>query len=478
MSVRTPLGALKVRATSMVAALLMVGAFGAGVQPNTALAQEDIVAEGIPSNLTKLRPIKGIAYDPKPSDFFQQNAYFDSDFFNSDLTGIWGDDGPGSRQDLELFKTTGLNFLHLYNWNAQRVNHTVFLDAAQARGITVMVPISNFTAGTIVGVTPGCGTCPKGYQAAFKLVTDIFNQVYRGTTSPHPAVAMWGIFNEYDLNKINPANVVFVIQAILTLENQAGIPVASRLPITVPVSDAIFARSVRQALDREQLAAFERATRQWLESNPGKNVDTVPGDLPGAVLAILAISNALADAQTRTTYKAVWDPGEVTVAAVPADFWRTRFIASSNPFRQGPDLRNYLLSPTQFQSAFPGTTAWNTLPPLFFAELGFSQVDAGRDLQRQESIVLKQLQCTNPLAVQANTPQGYFLGSAFFQHTFVDVSHFEAFQVVPGQFTLHGPSDTAPCPACGQRYRVDVLTALPQAASVQQGYADDAATCQ
>jgi hypothetical protein len=443
-----------------VAALVMAGLLGhGGLRAPTAMAQSTI-----PANLTQLRPIKGIAYDPKPSDF-PQSAYFDSDFFNSDFTAIWGDDGPGSRNDLQTFKDAGINFLHLYNWNAQRANHTAFLDAARAHGMAVMVPISNFTAGTIDGNTPGCDTCPFGYQAAFNLVKGIFDQVYGGGVSPHPAVAMWGIFNEYDLNRIDALNVVFVVQAILTLEDQAGTPPANRLPITAPVSDAMFDRAHRGALSRTQAVVFERATLQWLATNPGKNVDTSdPPDLPGGVLAILAIANTLEDAQARTTYKSKFDSAPVTVSPVPADFWKTRFIASANPFREGSALANYLTSPAQFQSAFPGTTAWNTLPPLFFAEMGFSQVDAGHDLSRQASVVLGQIRCTHPLAVSAGTPQGYFLGSAFFQHTFVDASHFEAFQVVPGQFSTHP-------------YRVDVLTALPQWASVQQGYSADTATC-
>ena len=200
-----------------------------------------------------------------------------------------------------------------------------------------MIPISNFTAQTITGTT-GCATCGKGYQAAYDLVSEIFKQVYTGTT-PHRAAAMWAIYNEYDLNGINPVDVAFVVQAILTLEDEAGIPPENRLPITSPVSDATFARDQRQGLSREQAQAFERATVQWLQTNPGKNVSTSPSDLPGAVLAILALSNAMADSQTRTSYQSKFDERPVTVSPIPADFWKTRFIASSNPFRSAPRWR-------------------------------------------------------------------------------------------------------------------------------------------
>lgn len=426
-----------------------------------ALHTSDAAAQSsIPANLTALRPIQGIAYDPKPSDF-PQAAYYDSDFFNGDFKGIWGDDGQvGARRDLVNLRDAHVNLLHLYNWNPARPDHGSFLDAAAANGMKVMIPISNFTAQTITGTT-GCETCGKGYQAAYDLVRKIFRQVYTGTT-PHPAAAMWAIYNEYDLNGINPVDVAFVVQAILTLENEANVPPENRLPITSPVSDAVFARDQRGNLNRDLAQAFERATVQWLQTNPGRNVDHSPSDLPGAVLAILSLSNALSDSQARTSYKSKFDGTPVAVAAVPADFWKTRFIASSNPFRVGAALEDYLTNPKQFQSAFPGTTAWNTLPPLFFGEMGFSQTDSGGDLQKQASIVLGQIEATRKLAASDATPQGYFLGSCFFQHTLVDTARFEGFDTT-GQFSTH----TGPAGA----YRVDALTPLPVWDSVKQGFA-------
>ena len=339
------LASLKNRAAALAAlALTCMLAFHDG----HAVAQSTI-----PANLTALRPIQGIAYDPKPSDY-PQAAYYDSDFFNGDFKGIWGDDGQaGARRDLADFAGDRINLLHLYNWNPQRPDHASFLDAAAQNGIKVMIPISNFTAQTITGTT-GCATCGKGYQAAYDLVRQIFRQVYTGTT-PHPAAAMWAIYNEYDLNGINPVDVAFVVQAILALEDEAGIPPENRLPITSPVSDAAFARDQRQGLSRDLSQAFERATVQWLQANPGKNVSTSPSDLPGAVLAILSLANALSDSQARTSYRSKFDGGPVAVAPIPADFWKTRFIASSNPFRIGSALADYLTNPAQFQSAFPGT---------------------------------------------------------------------------------------------------------------------------
>lgn len=454
-----------------------------------------VAAQTIPPNLTQLRPIRCIAYDPKPSDFYQ-DAYFDSDFFNSDFKGIWGNDGePGARNDLKTFQDAKLNLLHLYNWNPQRVDHTSFLDAAKDKGLKVMVPINNFTAQTITGTTPGCPTCPRGYTPAFDVISKIFKQVYGDGTTPHPAAAMWGIYNEYDLNRIDPTDVAFVAQTILTLEDAAGIPAANRLPITAPVSDAIWYAQSRGSMPRTMDAAFARAAQQWLLTNPGKNVTTPePVQLPGAVLAILAIANALSDGQHRDTYQSPYD--QIKVSLVPADFWKTRWIASSNPFRDGVALADYVTNPAQFQSAFPGTTAFNTLPPLFFGEMGRSQKDTFNELwaaahqpspppppawpqncdatcmAAQADWVQKQIQATDSLAKNAgSTPQGYFLGSCFFQHSFVDASNFEAFDTIAGQFATRGPSPTAPFPAAGKPWRVDVLTPLPVWTSVTTGYA-------
>ena len=80
-----------------------------------------------------------------------------------------------------------------------------------------------------------------------------------------------------------------------------------------------------------------------------------------------------------------------------------------------------------------------------------------------------QIQATAPLASNASTPQGYFLGSCFFQHTLVDLSRFEAFDTT-GTFSARTANAGAPCPACGQAWRVDALTPLPVWTSVTTGY--------
>jgi hypothetical protein len=283
---------------------------------------------------------------------------------------------------------------------------------------------------------------------------------------------MWSIFNEYDLNGYDPQLVRFVAQAILTLEAKYGIAPEDRLPITSPVSDAVFPKTARAGLPRPLGAALDLAASQWLSHNPGKSDSA--SDLPGGLLATLAIANALEQGQTIVTYKSMFESANVTVAAIPADFWKTRWIAATNPFRKAVPLQALITDPGQFMSGFPGTTNFNTLPPLFFGEMGFAQGDTGSPIgsdaarTAQAQIVLDQIVTTNGLTDPAKTTGGYFLGSCFFQHTLVDPKNFQGFDVT-GSFT-ETTAPNAPYPANGT-VRIDALAPLPVWQSVQQGYA-------
>jgi len=174
---------------------------------------------------------------------------------------------------------------------------------------------------------------------------------------------------------------------------------------------------------------------------------------------------------------------------MPADFWRTRYIATVNPFSDGPTLNRYVTDAGQFQSAFPGanvsagsytwTAAWNTLPPLFFSESGVniagsaSPPSSGTP-QTQAAFVLRQLQCTIPWAIDAtSTPQGYFLGTTIFEFLNEDANGRWGMQVfaTPASFT---PATTTG----GATYRVDQLSAQPAWANVVTGFMATAKTCQ
>jgi len=413
-------------------------------------------------DISNLRPMKGIAYEPAPSDdtqlqvppFNQFNAvYYDTDFYNSDFAALWGPDG-GGRNDLLTMKNAGINFLHIYNWNPGR-NHTPFLDAVKASGMKVMIPISNYTNCLIVGNCQGVNV--GSYQNAFTNIQNIFNQIYPGSsTTAHPAAAMWGIYNEYDKNTVDPVNVAFVVQALIKLENDRGVPAANRLPITVPVSFATRTAAEFAKFGQQQPPFFQAAEQLYKQIKPAL-------DVPGGVLAQIALYTAFERAQQQGTTSY----GGVPVAAMPADFWTTRYLASVNPFETGLVNKEYITDANQFQSAFPGTTAWNALPPLFYTEMGINIGGANpQTTDGQAAWVLGQIRCTHPLALNpASTTQGYFFGSNIF------MLPNEAIQGSWGLFVFAGPNDfVTRKTTSGQDYRQDTLKQQPVWNSVITGY--------
>jgi hypothetical protein len=179
-----------------------------------------------------------MAYTPEPSDYGSEFTcpfpdgckYFDSDFYNSDFSLLWG---PGGRNDLESLGSIHANNLHLYDWSNCR-DHIPFLDYAHANRLTVWVPFSNFNVS-------------NPFDPARRAnIENIFREIYgldhknNGRKTPNPAAVLWGIGNEYDINGYPPANVAEVARIIVDLENAAGIVDADKLAFTSPVSFAVF----------------------------------------------------------------------------------------------------------------------------------------------------------------------------------------------------------------------------------------------
>ena len=483
----------------LVCSALLLGC----VVPGLTGAGEAMAQAGtIPPSLLTLRPVKAVSYQPSPSDDCLWQAkhcpnpnptptnpnndatYFDSDFYNADFPSLWGTGSASNgRNDLATIQASGANLLHIYSWNPQR-NHKSFLDAANAAKLKVMIPITNYTACTISGGCQGIPPAKASYQVAYNVIRDTFKEIYaNGGSMPHPAAAVWSIFNEYDLNSIDPKNIAFAIQAILQLESLAGVTGANRLPFVVPVSNAIH----NQASGAQPIY-FANAEALYLAM--AGNVSKTDATIPPGLLPIVALSVALQNAATNatTSYKAAADATPVTVGAMPADFWQKRHIATVNPFSDGPTLNRYVIDAGQFQSAFPGTNvtaqgitwtaAWNSLPPLFFSESGVnisgSAPGGAGNAQTQAAFVLKQLQCTMPWAVDASsTPQGYFLGTTIFEFTNEDANGHWGMFVFPTPVNFTTATTTG-----GATYRVDQLSAQPAWANVATGFQATAKACQ
>jgi hypothetical protein len=316
-----------------------------------------------------LTHIKGLCYTPEPSDDNQTTPanYFDSDFWNNAFTPMWSSqkDIPGfqskgkpvsGRGDLATIKSLGVNFLHVYDWNSQR-DHTSFLNQANADGISVTVPISNYS----VSLAQTGSLTPGTYVYQLENVQSIFNEIYpnwqSGNDTPATGVTMWLVTNEPDYNNFTPQQVTQLIQEVLYCEDQAGIPDADQLPIAVPLS----------------------YSTQWAGySNPTPGVSQVE-----------ALYNAFNTSASFTAATNHTNPSQtVTVPALPANFFTTRFVWAINPI--GNDIDYFLGEKTNpaifapYNNPVGASTSinWNTIP-LVFTELGPNSV------QYDQAVVLK-----------------------------------------------------------------------------------------
>ena len=274
-------------------------------------------AAAVPSSLpgADLVPIRGMAYQPAPSDYAPCGcgAYFDTDFFNDDFAQLW-DDANGGRGDLKtMADQLHVNFLHLYNWNPQR-NHLSALNRAASLGIKVAVPISNFF------VDPGQD--PNAAADIEKIMRSVYvDQNGNPSTTPHPAVGMILIANEPENGAIqnsSPANpntwqdpVVQAMSSMRAAEQAIG---ATRLlPVSVPF-------------------AFSIDNYDANANNPDN-------------LAAVGQIHSLQAAMT---------------AALGADFVKTRYVAATNPQNPGSFMSSWI---PQFKQSVPDT-------PLWFSEQG------------------------------------------------------------------------------------------------------------
>ncbi len=407
---------------------------------------------------SSLAPIKGIAYQPVPSDYPSMNScsqiYFDTDFFNTDFTCLW-QSGTGSRGDLTtIAQTLGANFLHLYDWNPQR-DHSTFLDECQTLRIGVAVPFNNFFAGNPTGEA----------QGIVEIITEVYGCDPTCGTTPHPAVVMWTIANEYDLSGISAGQIAQVAQIILYTE-QNIVKATATLPISSPVS---FGAS---------------------------------GDSNGTP-AVAAIHDLFVAFSNTQEFQVTINMGTVNIPALPSNFWETRYVAATNPQNCGssPDcasgitIQEYLSTnggDNSFQSYFCTDSECDKCPTtpnanvncfpqtnLWFSEIGTGvilscagwETPCTKNEQQQAAFDQNQLEASIP-----GTPS-FFLGSAVFE--FLDeewkgppTTNDATFGITKYSGTQIGTCNTSmKAPSCpNSPYPVDNLCSKPLANSIQQAF--------
>lgn len=182
---------------------------------------------------------RGVAYSPIPSTFNSNptGAFFDSDITAANFQSIWGSKDGCGRNDLETMAAMGINLVRLYDYNYQRGSsqwksagsgHIPFLDKAQALGIKVIIPVSNYNFIRQDGAN-------RPWDGIDATVTQIVNSVKKNGVI-HPAVHSFSVGNELDLDKYGMTWETLIPDAVKV----AGLlhQLAPDHYITVPISNA------------------------------------------------------------------------------------------------------------------------------------------------------------------------------------------------------------------------------------------------
>ena len=182
---------------------------------------------------------QGLAYSPIPAMFNGNptGAFFDSDMTAANFQSVWGSKDGCGRNDLETMAALGVNLVRLYDYNYQRgtsqwqtggSGHIAFLDKAQALGIKVIIPVSNYNFIRQDGNN-------RPWERIEATVTEIVNSVKKNGVI-HPAVHSFSVGNELDLDKYGMSWHTLIPDAVRV----AGL-LHQRAPdhyITVPISNA------------------------------------------------------------------------------------------------------------------------------------------------------------------------------------------------------------------------------------------------
>jgi hypothetical protein len=210
--------------------------------------------------------IHGVGYSPSWPGWVRGGAGTqtnDSDFASSAFQALWNTPrvnvgGPSLLSDFQVMNQTGFNLIRLYDWNPQRgfdssgngtSDHIQFLDEAQANGMKVLVPVSNYNLGDDIWGPNGRPDDSYSFASAPPAVQTQLNYFIKSITRNgqiDPAVFGFEIGNEIDLNSgdwahgdmtlLTQRSLWWVVNLQSQLNQDPSDP--NRLRFTIPVSNA------------------------------------------------------------------------------------------------------------------------------------------------------------------------------------------------------------------------------------------------
>ncbi|MBF0170654.1 MAG: hypothetical protein HQK87_06145, partial [Nitrospinae bacterium] len=234
--------------TFVVTPLADAGAPAVGTSFTEAVLFVDAGPRSTPSTVFS-QMWRGIAYSAIPAKF--NNAptghFFDSDMTADNFQSIWGSKDGCGRNDLATMAANGVNLVRLYDYNYVRgasaygqvgYGHIAFLDKAQALGIKVIIPISNWNFSNDRYAWENIQTTVANIVASVKKNGAI-----------HPAVHSFSVGNELDLNKYNLNLNTLIPRAVQVAEQIHRL--APDHYITIPVSTAYEGRMYAMFMNGE-----------------------------------------------------------------------------------------------------------------------------------------------------------------------------------------------------------------------------------
>lgn len=227
--------------------------------------------------------LKGISYSPVPlksrKEISSGQPFPDDDFMSPSTANLWG---PNGRHDLRIMKMMGANTVRLYG-NDPALDHSGFMDEAQAQDISIVAGISDYP------YLQMRGNCVHTGFDCYSQVKDAYIQnllkgfVRLREKRYHPALRSVILMNEPDLkilpsmspNLFNRA-LVSALDAMLDAEKEVGIQ--GHLPnFTVTFSFGMCTRcgqwgtkpalgqmtSLRDAMKSPQLVGYKPRNDVW-----------------------------------------------------------------------------------------------------------------------------------------------------------------------------------------------------------------------